>query len=155
MAKHELERVELTNMCAIIDEENQKVVVQKRVKSWCGITFPGGHVERAEAIVPSTIREIKEETGLDIRDLKACGIKDWYNPETSSRYIVFLFATTNFSGNLLEETAEGEVYWEDIEKLPDLELSSGFWEMAEMMLSRKYAEFSYLIDGKDWIKNFY
>ncbi|KKW72663.1 7,8-dihydro-8-oxoguanine-triphosphatase [Lactococcus cremoris] len=32
MAYHELEKVELTNMCAIIDEKNQKVLVQERKK---------------------------------------------------------------------------------------------------------------------------
>lgn len=63
MTYHELERVELTNMCAIIDEKNKKVLVQERKKTWPGLAFPGGHVEKGEAIVPSTIREIKEETG--------------------------------------------------------------------------------------------
>lgn len=155
MAQHELEQVELTNMCAIIDEKNQKVVVQKRIKSWVGIAFPGGHVEQGEALIPSTIREIKEETGLDIRDLKLCGIKNWYEAEKEKRYIVFLYATTSFSGKLESDMSEGEVYWEDISKINELELSSGFIEMAEMMLHHTYSEFFYDIEDGVWNKEFY
>ena len=69
MTYHELEQVELTNMCAIIDEKNHKVLVQERKKSWTGIAFPGGHLEKGEALIPSTIREIKEETGLNISQI--------------------------------------------------------------------------------------
>ena len=50
MTYHELEQVELTNMCAIIDEKNHKVLVQERKKSWTGIAFPGGHLEKGEAL---------------------------------------------------------------------------------------------------------
>ena len=64
------EIVELTNMCMIIDKINNKILVQNRLKNdWPGLTFPGGHVENGEGIIPSTIREIKEETGLDIKNL--------------------------------------------------------------------------------------
>nr|WP_259761222.1 hypothetical protein [Lactococcus lactis] len=40
MTYHELEQVELTNMCAIIDEKTHKVLVQERKKSWIGMLFP-------------------------------------------------------------------------------------------------------------------
>lgn len=62
-------KVELTNICMIYDEKNNKVLVQDRIKSWKGITFPGGHIEYGGGIVESTIREIKEETGLIFRGI--------------------------------------------------------------------------------------
>ena len=63
------ENVILTNMCLIYDGEN--ILVQERTKkTWPGITFPGGHLEKDESIVESTIREIKEETNLDIKNPK-------------------------------------------------------------------------------------
>ena len=69
---HKPEQVELTDMCMIY-KDNQ-ILVQDRVKSWNGVVFPGGHVESRESIVDSTIREIKEETGLDISNLTLCGV---------------------------------------------------------------------------------
>ncbi|WP_337926721.1 NUDIX domain-containing protein [Paenibacillus caui] len=54
-----LPKVEMTNMCMIYDKTSGKVLVQDRIKSWKGISFPGGHIEDGESIVDSTIREIK------------------------------------------------------------------------------------------------
>ena len=56
--------VELTNMVMVTDETTGRVLVQERVKSWKGLSFPGGHVEPGESFVDSAVREIKEETGL-------------------------------------------------------------------------------------------
>lgn len=149
--QREFETVEMTNMCAIINEKTNQVVVQNRIKSWKGITFPGGHVEHAESIVLSTIREIKEETG---DSLKCCGMKDWYEEENKKRYIVFLFRTTSFKGTLLEETEEGKVYWQDIETLKEQNLSADFSEMIDIMLENKYAEFFYE-ETNNWTKQLY
>lgn len=63
-----IEKIELTNMCMIYDNEGN-VLVQHRVKSWTGWTFPGSHVEPHESFVDSTIREIKEETNYQSSQL--------------------------------------------------------------------------------------
>lgn len=61
------ERVVLENMCMIRD--GSKVLVEEKIgKDIKGIIFPGGHVEEHEPIVDSVIREIREETGLTIKD---------------------------------------------------------------------------------------
>ena len=101
-----MENVKLMNMCKIIDTNTNKVLVQDRVKSWKGIAFPGGKINNGESITKSTIREVKEETGLDITNLKLCGIKNWYNKEKNERSIVFFYKTTTFTGNLISETDE-------------------------------------------------
>lgn len=67
MSKYE--KIELTNMCMIYDNNGNVVVQDKINQSWGGITFPGGHIEKQESFVDSVIREVKEETGLIIKIL--------------------------------------------------------------------------------------
>lgn len=133
-------KVEMTNMCMIYDKANNKVLIQDRIKSWKGISFPGGHIEDGESIVESTIREVKEETGLTISNLEPCGIIYWYNDETGEKYIVFNFRTEVFNGDLLEKTDEGNVFWVDKDNLPNLNLADGLRERLPMFLEKKYAE---------------
>lgn len=126
--------VELTNMVMVKDESTGKVLVQERVKSWKGISFPGGHVEPGESFVDSAIREVKEETGLDIRNLQSCGVIHWSHNRSFNRYIVFLYKTTDFSGELLPETEEGRVFWATPEEIKSMNLSSNFANYLPMFL---------------------
>ena len=109
----------LLNMCMIYDEINNKVLVLDKVKKenddWYGYTFPGGHVENGESLIDSTIREVKEETGLDVFDLMPCGVIDWDNADEPERWLVFLYKTKTYSGELICETKEGKVFWMDKE----------------------------------------
>ena len=104
---------ELCNMCMISDPEG-RVLVQDRLpkpsNAWCGLTFPGGHVEPGETVVASVIREVREETGLTITDVVPAGYIQWYNPDRQSQYFVFLFKTSSYSGDL-KGSAEGHVKW--------------------------------------------
>ena len=146
-----MERIELTNMCMIEDPVTSKVLVQNRIKgSWTGIAFPGGHLEEGESIVDSTIREIYEETGLQICDLSMVGVKNWYHDaaqmEQRYRYIVFLFTATSFEGQLIEGGEEGEVFWVHKEELLTLKLAPGFDEMLEVFFKPNINEHYTLID---------
>lgn len=133
-------RTTLTNMCMIYDKENNKVLVLDRIKSWKGISFPGGKVEDGESLIDSTIREIKEETGLTISNLEACGTIYLYNDETGEKYFVFNYRTKDFSGTLLDRTDEGRIFWVDTEELPKLNFAEGMKERLPMFLEKKYSE---------------
>ena len=127
--------VELTNMVMVEDKKTGKVLVQERIKSWKGISFPGGHVEPCESFVDSAIREIKEETGLDIRNLQSCGVIHWSHNRNFNRYIVFLYKTSDFSGELLPATDEGRVFWIEPDKIKDMNLLSNFANYLPMFLN--------------------
>lgn len=154
-----MENIKLTNMCMIEDIETHQILVQDRVKSWQGITFPGGKLKEGEAVIPSTIREVYEETGLAISNLKVCGFKNWYDFKTKERYMVFLLKTTEFTGTLLKETEEGKVFWVDKDKIRDYKLSSDFEEMLAIY-EGIYTEFFYEDlqiedENKRWRKKLY
>ena len=140
------ENVELTVLCLITD--GYRILLQKRTKNdWQGYTLPGGHVEPGESFVDAVIREMKEETGLAIRNPRLCGIKEWIN-EDGSRYIVFLFKADEFSGELIS-SAEGRVFWMEKE---DVLKSNWIWHMdglLKVMADNEYAEL-FLDSADDW-----
>ena len=140
------ERVILTNLCMIVD--GTRILVQDKVgKGADGIILPGGHVEEHEPIVDSVIREMKEETGLDIESPRLCGVKEWIN-EDGSRYVVFLFRTDRFSGELASSD-EGRVFWMEKE---DVLKSHWIWHMDGLLRIMADGEFAelYLDAADDW-----
>ena len=140
------EQVTLTNLCMIVN--GSKILVQDKVGGDAGgIILPGGHVEEHEPVVDSVIREMKEETGLDIRNPRLCGIKEWIN-EDGSRYVVFLFRAEEFSGELVS-SEEGRVFWMEKE---DVLKSRWIWHMdclMKIIADGEYTEL-YLDSADDW-----
>lgn len=142
------EEVELTNMCMICDGKGNVLVQNKRNHpTWHGWNFPGGHVEKGEFVTPSVIREMKEETGLTIENPKLCGIKEFYSIKSGKRYIVFLYAANQFSGEL-RSSAEGEVFWYPLSELHlSKDLIDGFEEMLPVFTSDEFSEVFYSMRG--------
>ena len=141
------ETVEFVNMCMI--KNGNKVLVQDRVSpDWPGITFPGGHVEDDESIVDSVIREIKEETGLNIQNPKLCGVKDWVNSD-GSRYIVFLYTCNTFTGDIISSN-EGNVSWIKREDFLKLKLSVDMDVLIRVFEDPDITEFYYQKVNEEW-----
>ena len=133
------ENVELTVLCLI--EDGDRLLLQNRTKKdWHGYALPGGHVERGESFVDAVIREMKEETGLDIAKPELCGVKQF--PIEGGRYVVLLFKTDRFSGKLTS-SEEGAVEWVERERLSDLELVIDFMDMLRVFDDDSLTEFQY------------
>ena len=141
------EIVTITNMCMICDGD--KVLVQNKVNcDWAGITFPGGHVEQGESFTDAVIREVLEETGLKISSPQLCGVKDWSN-EDGSRYMVLLYRTNKFEGNLTS-SEEGEVYWLSLEEMARLRLADGMDKMLTVFLNEDISELFFYKQKGEW-----
>ena len=112
-----MSKIEMTNMVMIQDKQTGKVLAQDRIISWKGLSFPGGHVEDDESIMDSAVREVKEETGLDVCNLKSCGVIHWLNRKTFDRFMVFLYKTMDYSGELIAESNEGRNFWITIDEM--------------------------------------
>ena len=140
------ERVELTSLCMVY--RGEEILLQNRVKTdWRGYCFPGGHVEPGESIVESVIREMKEETGLLVSNLRLCGIKQF--PIDGGRYLVFFFKTDRFTGELISSD-EGKMEWICRKDLPKRNTVSDFMDMLKVFDRDDLTEFQYVVDGDDW-----
>ena len=131
------ESATLTVLCMVYDGD--KILMQDRLKAdWRGWTFPGGHVEKGESFVGAVIREIKEETGLTISNPRLCGLKQ-FALENGERYVVILFKTAEFSGELCS-SEEGEMTWVHRDDLKNWTLASGFFDTLELFDNADVAE---------------
>ena len=133
------EKAIFTNMCMIYDSFGN-ILVEDRVKgSWRGIAFPGGHVEAGEAFADSVVREVREETGLKIENPTLCGVKQFHT-EAGERYVVFLYKTDKFSGELAS-SAEGRVFWIKREELERYPLALDFADLVRVFEEDGISEF--------------
>jgi len=138
----------LCNMCMIEDKATGRVLVQHRLPTatnpWCGLTFPGGHVEAGEAITASTVREIREETGLAVSNLRQCSVVEWEprgkradgspaEVADNSKYIVFMFRTSTFTGKL-KSSPEGRMEWMTLDEMRRGDLAPHMEEYIRVLL---------------------
>ncbi|MBE5929885.1 MAG: 8-oxo-dGTP diphosphatase [Lachnospiraceae bacterium] len=145
------ETVELTVLCLI--RRGDEYLLQDRVKKdWKGFTLPGGHVEPGESIVDAVVREMKEETGLTVKNPKLCGVKQFPISGESGengRYLVFLFVADKFSGEIVS-SEEGTMHWVKKEDLPKVNLVNDFKELLDVMLDENLSEFQYVVEDGKW-----
>ena len=113
------------------------------------VKLPGGGADDGEDDYQALVREVKEETGLTISSPQLCGIKQW--PDSKSvRYIVLFYKTDKFEGEL-KSSAEGEVFWMDLEEFKKAELAKDMLDMLDVFLDDDKSEFFYYhnkIDGE-------
>ena len=126
-----------TTLC-YIEKENKYLMLHRTSKKkdgnkdkWIGV---GGHFEKGESPEECLLREVKEETGLDIKNITYFGNEPW--PYPSGLMVGFI-----------ADYAGGEI------SLQDEELSSGAFYTRENLpeLPRKLSLARKMIDW--WIKN--
>lgn len=90
MSKKEFPRIG----SAVIVVKNGKVLLGKRAKdpgrgNW---VIPGGGIRPFESIIDTGVREIKEETSLDVKIVKQLGAYEIINPPREHRIIIYSIA---------------------------------------------------------------
>lgn len=76
--------------------------------------FPGGKLDEGETPEEGAIREVKEETGLEINNLKNIGLLDFPTMD----FEVNVFYSNKFSGKLIENAEEVNVFWQHKNLMP-------------------------------------
>lgn len=137
--------MQLATLCYVIDKD--KTLMLHRTKKrddvhegkWNGL---GGKFDPGETPEECVIREVKEESGLNIKNPRLHGFitfpmfdgkKDWY---------VFMFTATEFKGKLID-SHEGKLEWIQNDKLLGLNLWEGDrifipWLFQEKFFSAKF-----------------
>jgi 8-oxo-dGTP diphosphatase len=104
-------------LCIVRD--NEKILVQKREKHpfkgfW---NAPGGKVELKESPTEACLREVFEETGLQLNELKFRGVMTISNSTRKlGTEILMLFESNNFEGEIIS-SHEGQVDWIDLDTI--------------------------------------
>ena len=112
----------------IEDKDSNKILLGHRVvsgKDTGGIyepdswTLPGGKQEYEETTIETGIREVKEETNLDVSDLELYFVSD--DIAIDRHYVTIDYITNTFVGNIkiMEPTKIDEWKWFSIEELPE------------------------------------
>jgi 8-oxo-dGTP diphosphatase len=119
-------------MCMVYTDGGDFLVEDRQKLDWPGLTFPGGHVQKDETIEHSVVREIKEETGLDVTDLQEVGVYEWNEPKEGVRHVAALYRTNKFSG-VLTGSVEGRVFWIQPKDIKNHKLSTDMDKLIAIM----------------------
>ena len=110
------------NGCWLMMQRNKKDHDENAGK-WIGI---GGHLEEDESPEECMLREIREETGLDVCDLRLRGLITFILPDWGNE-LTFLY-TAKTEGNVSErylQGDEGTLAWIPVSEVGRLELWEG------------------------------
>lgn len=116
--------MKLATLCYI--KQNGRTLMIHRVKKendihqgkWNGL---GGKLEQGESPEQCIIREVKEESGLDILSPRYHGLLIFADFKSDDWY-VWVFTADNFTGELLLDSLEGNLHWIDDDKVEKLNL---------------------------------
>lgn len=116
---------------ALIINKNGKLLFCRSQK-WEGkFTIFGGHVEQGEKIEDAIVREVKEESGLDVKVIKNIGISDSiFNPKFHNKkhfiFIDFLCKYDNGDDEIkINREYENDYKWVTIDEAQNLDMADG------------------------------
>ncbi|MGT2910490.1 NUDIX domain-containing protein [Streptococcus cameli] len=151
-------QVILTNMCLVENDQGQFVMQIRSPEryAWDGAALPGGHVEEKESLHASVVREIFEETGLTISNPKLVGVKHFHTRGDGIRYLVFLYRTAEFTGEI-QSSEEGEIVWVSQEDIASgkVELADSMGDILDFYFKEEASELFYVRDENDILQRIF
>lgn len=99
---------------AIVVEDGKVLLVKHNAGHW---DFPKGHVEEGETEIETAIREVKEETNIDIKIEKENKYISEYSPKENVMKTVIYFIGEKVGGEDKPQIEEvSDVEWLDVNK---------------------------------------
>jgi 8-oxo-dGTP diphosphatase len=122
----------LTVRGVIKNDDGEILIVKRHPKSktdpemW---ELPGGKVEKGEHFADALVREIKEETSLDVNVGDFCeAIQNDYSHKRTVQLMMYL---SDVKGSVEISDEHTEFMWASIEKIKTLKLSTSFKKVLE------------------------
>ncbi|WP_406944667.1 8-oxo-dGTP diphosphatase [Halobacillus sp. SY10] len=134
----------------ILKVDDSVLMLKKPRRGW--YVAPGGKMEAGENIKDSVVREFKEETGLSIEKPELRGSFTFVMREeekTAHEWMMFTFYSTSYSGDLLDESEEGELEWVPVKEVLQKPMAEGDRRIFKHILSSEeqvYGTFVYTTD---------
>lgn len=116
---------------------------------------PGGKVKNGETPLEGVIREVKEETGLTVKNPILMGELDFYFGEKDAPdWVAYIYHVTEYEGDLTPND-EGELKWFKYEEIPYGEMwqDDVYW-LPSMLAGRSFkGSFWFNEDGTELLRH--
>ena len=134
-------------LCEVI--QNDEILLQRKVlgkfgeKKWNG---PGGKIRDDETPEECVKREVREETGLLVDNLRYNGeVKFYFGVKDEPDWIVHIYSTECFQG-IPRDSEEGQLKWFPIKKIPYSEMWKDDLHWLPLLLNNKRFKGSFTYD---------
>jgi len=125
-------------LCFLIDDK-KLLMIKKSPElfgggKWNGL---GGKISVGESPEEACVREVFEESGLQVSNLRCHGaLKFWFGNTVEPFILCYVFSTNSFEGQL-KESHEGILKWTDFDKIPYKEMWEDDQHWLPMLLKGK------------------
>jgi len=145
--------MKMATLCYLMRDD--EVLMLHRVKKqndfhqgkWNGL---GGKFEAGETPEECAKREIKEESGLDVKTLVPCGVITFPMFDMVEDWYAFVFTSNNFTGELID-SLEGDLHWKKRSELLKLNLWPGDKIFIPWILENKKFSAKFIYENKKFI----
>ena len=148
--------MKLATICYI--KKDKKILMLHRTKKendmhegkWVGV---GGKLEKGESPEDCAIREVFEETGLQVEELKLRGLLTFPDFNKSEDWYGYLYVIEKFSGEIID-SPEGELKWIEENKIFDLNMWEGDELFLRWMLEDRFFSAKFIYNEKEELENY-
>lgn len=112
-----MEKERIATRVFVFNEKGEVLVTKYKIGNFRENYFdiPGGKIEEGETAEQTAIREVKEETGIRVKNLKFRGVMNLYTPHC--HFILNLFICNEYEKNQPVETEDNYSMWMSREEL--------------------------------------